>query len=392
MASQSAPLRVCIVTQNHPSVVIGGAEYQCHLVAQELASRNGVEVHYLARRAPQSGVCGDPAYLVSSLGQSEGLARMSLVFDARRLLHKLQEIQPDAIYQRMRISYTGVCQWYAAKAGIPLFAHVASDFDFDSCPLNFRDVSLKWPLQALDAAIGSWGLRRAAHIVVQTDRQAKLLRTRYGRRATLISQNAQPLPTHLAVRVASPLRVIWVGNLRPVKRPELFVELARRLSHIGNVEFLMVGRTYGGDYSRLLTSEAIPKNLRYLGALPRAEVLDLMANSHILVNTSATEGSPNTFIEAWGHGAVVVSLNVDVDGALKDLGVGLHAGDMHRLVELVERTLCRSHERQQIAARAFEYVHRTHSLANVRRLCDAIVSAAESARRRPVGDDVAVQV
>jgi glycosyltransferase involved in cell wall biosynthesis len=360
---------------------MGGAEYQSHLVAQELASRPGLEVHFLARGVPASGIFGVPPYHVASVGEPRGLARRSLTTDAPRLIKLLREIRPDVIYQRMRISYSGLCQAYAAAARIPLFVHVASDFDLDPRLLRPGRLSVNLPFELLDSAIGNWGLRRAARIVLQTDRQAEMLRERYGRDSALIVRNGQPLPDQLYSRDDRPLRVVWVGNLRPIKRPELFLELARRLSHFDNAEFLLAGRTYDGRYSGIQSRQDLPPNCRYVGPLPHAEVLELLNRSHVLVNTSLTEGSPNTFIEAWGRGVVVVSLDVDVDGALKDSGIGVHAGDIDKLTEEVERLLGDPAMRIRMATRAFDYVHKMHSMANVALLCDAIIESARAVGR-----------
>ena len=369
-------MRICVVTQNHPGVVMGGAEYQSHLVAQELATRPGVDVFFLARGVPATATHGEPPYHVRSIRQPWRLARRSLTVDAARLMRALRDIRPDAIYQRMRISYTGVCQYYAAAAGIPLFVHVASDFDLDPRLLRPGRLSFNLPFELLDAAIGNWGLRRAAQVVLQTDRQARMLRQKYGREAAFVVHNCQPLPDRLHRRDDQLLRVVWIGNLKPIKRPELFVELARRLAHVSNAEFLMVGRTYDERYSAIVHGRGAPPNLRYLGPLPHADVLDLLARSHVLVNTSTTEGSPNTFIEAWSRGAVVASLEVDVDRTLRDRGVGLHAGTMENLVAQVESILRSPENRDRMTSRAFDYVHETHSMANVRRLCDAMIAVA----------------
>jgi glycosyltransferase involved in cell wall biosynthesis len=349
---------------------MGGAEYQSHLVAQELASRPGVEVYFLARGVPATATHGEPPYEIRSIRQPWRLARRSLTLDAPRLMRVLRDIRPDAIYQRMRVSYTGICHYYAAAARIPLFVHVASDFDLDPRLLRPGRLSPNLPFEAMDAAIGNWGLRRAAHVVLQTDHQARMLQERYGRVAALVVHNCQPLPDQLPRRDDQLLRVVWIGNLRPIKRPELFVELARRLTHVSNAEFLLVGRVYDGRYSDIVHGQGTPPNLRYLGPLPHADVLDLLSRSHVLVNTSITEGSPNTFIEGWGRGAVVASLEVDVDG--------LHAGTIENLATQVEFILRNPAERDRLTTRAFNYVHETHSMANVRLLCDAIMAAAET--------------
>ena len=46
------PIRVCVVVENHPAVLMGGAQYQAHLLAQALSEKEDVAVTYLARKAP----------------------------------------------------------------------------------------------------------------------------------------------------------------------------------------------------------------------------------------------------------------------------------------------------------------------------------------------------
>ena len=57
----------------------------------------------------------------------------------------------------------------------------------------------------------------------------------------------------------------------------------------------------------------------------------------MFVNTSLYEGFPNTFIQAWSHGAVVASLTVDIDGGMEAQGVGYCAGSFDRLEKIIDR-------------------------------------------------------
>src|SRR5688500_878286 len=125
-------LKVCVVVQNHLSAVMGGAQYQGHLLAEELARQPGVHVTYLAR-----GMCAERcktmgiSYEVKPIFRSRDISNRSSFFDARELYKALQQLRPEVIYQQMRDSYTGVCAWYARGAGVPFFFHIASDADLD---------------------------------------------------------------------------------------------------------------------------------------------------------------------------------------------------------------------------------------------------------------------
>ena len=122
-------MRVCVVTEHHQLALMGGAEYQAHLLAHELSLRPGVGVYYLARSVPSGRAAASLPYRVRCIGSAAGVRRRATFFDAPGLLRALKDIQPSVVYQRGRLSYTGVCAAYASRAGIPFFFHVASDKD-----------------------------------------------------------------------------------------------------------------------------------------------------------------------------------------------------------------------------------------------------------------------
>ena len=124
--------RVCVIVENHPSVVMGGAQYQGHLLAEEIARRPGVEVTYLARDLPPEPLrAKNIPYALRCIGTSRGIRRRAVLFDAPELQRALRELEPHVIYQQMRQSYTAVCARYAREHGVPFFFQIASDIDLD---------------------------------------------------------------------------------------------------------------------------------------------------------------------------------------------------------------------------------------------------------------------
>ena len=179
----------------------------------------------------------------------------------------------------------------------------------------------------MEVAAGNYGVRRASHVVVQTSGQGDLLRRKFNREPTAVIRNFQPLPEALPTKQDGGLRVLWVGNIKEVKRPQLFLELAERMAGRPGYEFWMVGRE--GRHSGILPMMAAvqrSKNVRYFGELPLEKVNALMEEADVFVNTSSFEGFPNTFIQAWARGAIVTTLDVDVDGGLDARGIGFRAG------------------------------------------------------------------
>jgi len=304
-------MRVCIVCEGHPYANMGGAEYQAHMLAEELCRRAGVEVFFLARHAPSAERASTLPYRIRRVGTAKGLRRRAVFFDAQELGRALNEIKPDVIYEQMKQSYTAVCARYARRARIPFFIHIASEWDLDPSWIPLR-LSPNTPFDMVESIAGNWGLRRASHVIVQTEAQGRKLQRLWGRAPSILVRNFQPIPETMPPRPAGIINVLWVGNIKEVKRPELYIELARKFADRKDIHFDMVGRPWNHWRAEpfMATVAALP-NLTYHGELPMTRVNELMSAASLYVNTSAHEGFPNTFVQAWAHGAVLLSLVVD---------------------------------------------------------------------------------
>jgi glycosyltransferase involved in cell wall biosynthesis len=143
-----------------------------------------------------------------------------------------------------------------------------------------------------------------------------------------------------------------VGRIAPVKRVEFLLEVARRLP---DVRFRVAGMPYEGDpysSSMLEALKGMP-NIEYLGAVPRERMPELYGAASLLCCTSAYEGFPNTFIEAWSHGLPVVS-TVDPDGLIQKNGLGAQATSEEAVARQISALLADSEgwRRSSAAARA----------------------------------------
>ena len=95
-------------------------------------------------------------------------------------------------------------------------------------------------------------------------------------------------------------------------------------------------------------------NLELLPGRPREQLLEETRRAAAIVSTSAVEGMPNTFLEAWARGVPVLSLNVDPDDRISEHDIGIVAdGSMQRLAEGASRLW---HERELRAAMGSERV------------------------------------
>ncbi|MGA2023242.1 MAG: glycosyltransferase, partial [Steroidobacteraceae bacterium] len=281
----SNAIRVAIVAENHASILLGGAEYQTQLLTDELCSRSNVELVYMARRVPSGTVASALPYAVRCIGSDAGIRRRAVFFDALGLWRALAEFRPDVIYQQCKQSYSAVCAQYARRSGIPYFFHVASDADLDHRWITLH-MTVNTPFDIVESLSGDWGIRRASHIIVQTKRQRDALRSNFLREPAGVFGIFQPLPTTLSVKPDGPLQVIWVGAIKDVKRPQLFVDLAESFAGRTDLSFLMLGRPYAyRRFAPLMKRIPAVPNLAFLGEQPIERVNQLLSQASIYVNT-----------------------------------------------------------------------------------------------------------
>jgi glycosyltransferase involved in cell wall biosynthesis len=144
--------------------------------------------------------------------------------------------------------------------------------------------------------------------------------------------------------------VLWVNNLRPFKRPDLALELARKLP---DLTFHMVGGPQP-PYERLYlettaAAKAIP-NLTFHGRIPYHEINTFYERARVFVNTSDSEGFPNSYLQAWRRGAPLVTF-FDPDGIVRRHALGHAAAGLTDMAAAV-RVLARERESWQTTSEA----------------------------------------
>lgn len=162
--------------------------------------------------------------------------------------------------------------------------------------------------------------------------------------------------------------MLWVASIREgdYKRPELFLELARRLPLR---RFVMIGGAGGASrsnacFERIRSMAAEIPNVEFTGFLPLARVEPYFDRARVLVSTSLHEGMPNTFLQAWARGVPTA--------AFIDIGARLRGEPLYRVVEGVEeaaaeleRLFTDEEHWRRTSARCREYFGSTHSTSTV---------------------------
>jgi glycosyltransferase involved in cell wall biosynthesis len=207
-----------------------------------------------------------------------------------------------------------VATWWARRS-VPEAAHVVTCRD----PRGWRDhrVELRhgsWSRRARFPVtwlyeVAPWvvaAVRAADAVLCPAESLREKIRRLYGRDARFVPSSVE-LPAREPEKSAEPL-VLFVGRFDRRKRVERFFELAQSMP---GVRFVAVGRAHEAGYDRRLRRRAERiTNLELPGAASRFSGPALASwyeRSWVLVNTSAREALPYTFLEALAYGVAVLA-------------------------------------------------------------------------------------
>jgi glycosyltransferase involved in cell wall biosynthesis len=244
----------------------------------------------------------------------------------------------------------------------------ASPVDFDLRRLD----------SAFNVRLYEWGVRGATQVVVQTDEQVGMCRSRFGREPVVIpsvAERARP-------RTAAPEAFLWVGRMAPYKRLEAYLDLA---AAVPDARFRVVPAARAGEQPEIAgqlarAREELP-NLEVLSPRPRAQLGPLIDRAVAIVNTSEFEGMPNVFLEGWARGVPALAFSYDPDGVVVGHRLGSFAGGSpDRLRELAREQWEARGDQTDVAARCIAYVRRHHDFEAVCEAWRALLVAVISAR------------
>lgn len=223
---------------------------------------------------------------------------------------------------------------------------VASDAD---CKPNELLVST-WK----DRWLYAWGLRQADAVLVQTDYQRDLLRNNYGVESSKVNMLV-PMPDHIPDDDQRDIDVLWLANLRGVKRPEWVPELAKRMP---DVRFAMAGGPYVGQkelFDNVMASANNLGNLRFCGPVPFYGTAALYARSRLFLNTSELEGFPNGYLQAWANGIPVVA-TFDPDQMISQHALGRATNSLESTMTAIRELLADGAARNNAGRRGRKFV------------------------------------
>ena len=350
-----APLAWPVLSRDTGIEVVGGAEVQQSILARGLAAAGyRVSMICLDFGQPQR-VTVDGVTVHKTYRPEEGVPVLRFLHPRLTgIWRAMREVDADVYYQRTTDMLTGIVAEFCRRNGKRSIYASASDVDFLPGRQKIRYLR--------DRKIYEHGLRQVDRVIVQNTEQQRHCRAHYGRDATVIP-SCYELPDGPGTKSGD--AVLWAGNMRDVKRPELFLQIARLLPQR---RFVMVGG--GGRSGHAALYESIRAaalqlpNVEVLGFQPLERVERLFDDARVVLNTSTYEGMPNTFLQAWARGVPTVAF-VDTGARLGGEWVTYVALDAADAAAQVERLLSDPAHWRRASARCREYFDRTHGPGQV---------------------------
>lgn len=333
----------------------GGAERQQTFLATELSKRGyNVSIATLSS-AVQAESDIDSIALLPVIPDVRGLVLAP--YKGLSTLIALQKIGADIYYVRGNDFLSVITAILARFSRAEFVFGVANDSNVD--PLLLHD-------RGLFRLLYRWAMGSATRVIAQTNSQKETLENDHGIHADLIPNGYEMPPSSELVDFGERSHILWVGSMDPVqKKPERFLELARRLPE---VEFTMIGPPNNDDpthYEVISEQAANISNLNFIGYVDPDEIHEFYRTAIALVNTSDYEGFPNVFLEAWRYATPVISLHHPFDGLIESENLGIYTGSMEQLSDSIENLTSDADLCEEIGMNAREFMCNNYTLDKV---------------------------
>lgn len=206
----------------------------------------------------------------------------------------------------------------------------------------------------------SWSLHKTGAVTVQNQIDKENLQNYFGIDPMVIPNG------HRLAELVQKKRdaILWVGRSTYLKRPELFIKLAE---HIPDEKFTMICQEATGDknYKALMSEAQEVDNLQFIERVPFNEIEDYFQRAKVFVNTSDSEGFPNTFIQACRCATPILSLKVNPDDFINRYNCGISCnGDWQQMVDALDSML-QKNRYVEMGKNARKYVEENHDIKKI---------------------------
>lgn len=325
----------------------GGSEIDAYMIGTELAKDERFKITFIVA---ESGQPSEEIINRIRLVRCDGLNK-NLLAAAVSLYRAMKAADCDIYFRKTPTLPTFLTAFFCRLKRKLFFYRSAS-----ATNCNGSYLKQHW----LRGRLFRWALKQASVVLVQNRTDVDLLKQTMGIDSVFV-----PNGHHIAGHDEKPRdSILWVGRSIRVKRPELFIELAKRLPQ---ERFVMICERARGDkgYDKLVQQAELSGNVEFRKSVGFDKIDIYFQRAKMFVNTSDFEGFPNTFIQACSSGTPILSINVNPDKFLERYNCGLCAdGDWDTFVKQV-KILLDPVMRTECGQNARKYVRENHDIEKI---------------------------
>ena len=314
MSDAKNKIRVCFIAlkaypifNSEIQSVFGGAEVDLYLLATELAKDEGFDVRFV----------------VGDYGQPKVETRENVSLYKSIDVRKNYILQGHKMWQALLHADAHIYMHEACSLGtalVGMFCKIRKRAFVYRTASSLEASGECFKKQFVRKYLIKRTFRQADTFIVQNEQDAVNAFKTVKRTAKVIRNACRIHPVENIQKKG----ILWVGRSNCVKRSDLFLKLAKAFP---DIPFTMICQRSLDDtaYQSLVeTADQIP-NLQFLKRVPFQDVDTYFEKALISVNTSDSEGFPNTFVQSCKAGAPILSLNVNPDGFLDKHNCGFCA-------------------------------------------------------------------
>ena len=335
----------------------GGAELQVTRIGRALAAR-GWEVRFVIKDWGQTEAeIGEGIRIINAHNghRSERGARGFVTHVLPRYWGALGRADADIYLHRGLNGFAGLSGLFCRRHRRHLVLSLASNMD-----VNLPGQGPLPNLSAWERPLSKYAKGHASLTIAQTTHQEMLYAAQYSPRCIRIP-NMVDIGAEPEEFEPEPV-VLWAGSIRAYKRPEMVLEVARRLP---GVRFAMAGGPVknGEAYFDELRQQAAPLgNVDMLGWVPQDQMRQHYERAWALLMTSPPdlEGFPNVLLQAWERGRPTVS-SFGPDHIIEEQHIGSVAQTVDEMVEGLSVICGDAATARDMGRRARNYVIENHA-------------------------------
>jgi glycosyltransferase involved in cell wall biosynthesis len=360
--TETRDLRICFVGLDNLPVLareynkdrVGGEQVQQTLLARAFA-RLGFNVSMVvADHGQPDGAVWDGVTTYKAYRMAAGIPMFRFIHPRwTGMWSAVARARADVYYTSCAGYQLGLLAMYARRQQKRprLIFRIAHDRDCDPRALLIQ----YWR----DRKLYEHGLARTDVILAQSEQQQKMMSDSYGHQSVL-ARMLLDRPTDYLDGGSRDIPLLWVNNVRDFKRPDLALDLASRMP---DTVLHMIGGTQPGFekmYHEIHERARTIPSVVFHGPVPYHDVNDYYGRARVFLNTSDSEGFPNSYLQAWVRGTPVVAF-FDPGGIIVREGLGYIASSLDDMRQMVARLLEDSVEWRALSERCRQYMRRDYA-------------------------------